>query len=151
MATLAAALSLALIVGLVLLSRFKHDITWMTVDFLDFVIIDFSTIGFLLTIYPELVRTVVIVVALAVPLAVLLWRFDPFRVGRGVAALGCVACRYSACPACRRPRRVAGGRCFLPNNYAPKSRAPGVAAVSELVTHGLLNRMPRRRRPRARP
>ena len=50
----AAALSLALILLIVVLSRFKFDIVWMTADFLDVMLIDFATISFLLTIYPNL-------------------------------------------------------------------------------------------------
>ena len=50
----AALLSLELIVALTLLSRFKFDKLWMTVDFVDVMIIDRGTSGFLLTVLPAL-------------------------------------------------------------------------------------------------
>ena len=50
----AALLSLELIVALTLLSRFKFDKLWMTVDFVDVMIIDRDTSAFLLTVFPSL-------------------------------------------------------------------------------------------------
>src|SRR5882672_6207532 len=44
----AAALSLAMFTLLVLLSRFKHDVLFMTVNFIDVMIIDNETLSFLL-------------------------------------------------------------------------------------------------------
>ena len=49
-----AALSLAMIVALILLSRFKYDIIWMTLSFLDLWIVDADTVAFLLTMFPDL-------------------------------------------------------------------------------------------------
>src|SRR6187397_2153936 len=46
----AALLSLELIVALMLLSRFKFDKLWMTVDFVDVMIFDQDTSAFLLTV-----------------------------------------------------------------------------------------------------
>ena len=50
----AALLSLELIVALTLLSRFKFDKLWMTVDFVDVMIIDRDTSAFLLAVFPSL-------------------------------------------------------------------------------------------------
>ena len=50
----AALLSLELVVALTLLSRFKFDKLWMTVDFVDVMIIDRDTSAFLLTVFPSL-------------------------------------------------------------------------------------------------
>ena len=50
----AAALSLALIAALILLSQFKHDILLMTVNFVDLMVIDADTFSFLLQIFPQL-------------------------------------------------------------------------------------------------
>jgi hypothetical protein len=134
--TLSAALSLMLIAGLILLSRFKHDITWMTVDFLDLVIIDFSTIGFLLTIYPDLLRNVLIAAATAIPILVLLWRFDPYRVSRAAATLGFVACIGGVAGLAVSVER-GWWEVFSPSNYVSKFSRSGVTALAELVTHGL--------------
>jgi hypothetical protein len=45
---LSGALSLTLVVVLVLLSRFKHDVAQMTVNFVDLMVIDRDTVAFLL-------------------------------------------------------------------------------------------------------
>ena len=50
----AALLSFELVVALTLLSRFKFDKLWMTVDFVDVMIIDRDTSAFLLTVLPAL-------------------------------------------------------------------------------------------------
>ena len=50
---LSGALSLTMIVVLVLLSRLKHDIVQMTVNFVDLMMIDRDSIAFLFTIFPE--------------------------------------------------------------------------------------------------
>jgi phosphoglycerol transferase MdoB-like AlkP superfamily enzyme len=134
--TLAAAVSLGLIVGLVLISRFKHDITWMTVDFLDLVIIDFSTLSFLFTIYPNLVRAVAVAALLLIPLLVVLWRLDPFRAGRRAAALACASCLIGLTGL----SLAAPGNwweVFSSNNYVSKFARSSVTAISELLTHGV--------------
>jgi hypothetical protein len=134
--TLSAALSLALVVALVLLSRFKHDITWMTIDFLDVVIIDFGTIGFLFNIYPNLVRNVVIATLVAIPLIVLLWRFDPFRIRRRAATLGSAAC-LAGLVGVSLAWPGNWWEVFTPDNYVSRFARSGVGAVSELITHGM--------------
>src|SRR5258708_15366556 len=68
------ALSLALIVALVLVSRLKYDIIWMTANFLDLMIIDNDTGSYLMRVMPDLYRNMVIAVVVVVPLVVLLWR-----------------------------------------------------------------------------
>src|ERR1700675_4087947 len=72
----AAALSLAMIVILVLVSRLKYDIIWMTANFLDVMIIDNDTVSFLMGVMPDLYRNMVIGVVVVVPLVALLWRLD---------------------------------------------------------------------------
>src|SRR5215468_5537735 len=51
-----AALSLAMIVALVAVSRLKHAILLMTANFVDVMIIDRDTVSFLLGLYPDLRR-----------------------------------------------------------------------------------------------
>src|SRR5262249_22063828 len=50
---LSGALSLALLVLLVLLSRLKHDVLQMTANFVDVMVIDRDTTSFLFTIFPN--------------------------------------------------------------------------------------------------
>ena len=52
--TAAALISLEILVALTLLSRFKFDKLWMTIDFVDVIIVDRDTTAFLLEIFPGL-------------------------------------------------------------------------------------------------
>ena len=52
--SIAAVLSLAMVVALILLSQFKYDKLMMTVNFVDLMIIDPDTSAFLFTIMPRL-------------------------------------------------------------------------------------------------
>jgi hypothetical protein len=133
----AAALSLALIVVLSMLSQLKHSVVMMTATFVDVMVVDLSTLSFLLTIIPGLAWKVGLAVALAVPLLVLLWRSDPFRVRRGRALAGCVLCLVAlaalsfAVPTDREDE-------FAPHQYVSKfARSAAVAAV-DLATRGVL-------------
>ncbi len=89
---MAAVLSLAAILGLIALSLFKFEVTWMTVTFLDVLIVDSGTVAFLLKTFPNFRLAVAVGLIAAVPLLILIWRTDPFRVRRAHAALGGTAC-----------------------------------------------------------
>jgi hypothetical protein len=90
--TASAALSLALIVILILLSQLKHEALLMTANFIDLMLIDDDTISFLLRVFPDLGRTVAILAAVGLPALGLMWWFDPFRLRRSAAAMGGLAC-----------------------------------------------------------
>ena len=75
----AALLSLEFVVALILLSRFKHDKLWMTVDFVDLMIIDRDTSAFLLTALPSLRVPIALAATATAALLVAAWRLDPFR------------------------------------------------------------------------
>nr|HAQ93647.1 phosphoglycerol transferase [Afipia sp.] len=77
-----AALSLALVAALIVLSQFKYGIMQLTLTFLDFLIIDRDTVSFLHSIFPQLKTQSIVLVAIAVPVMWLVWRADPFRVRR---------------------------------------------------------------------
>src|SRR5436309_1208974 len=89
---LAAALSLAFLVLLILLSRFKHDVLLMTVNFVDLMIIDQDTVPFLIKVFPDIGFKTALTLALAMIALVLIWYFDPLRMKRGMAALGAASC-----------------------------------------------------------
>ena len=69
-----------MVVTLILLSQFKYDKLMMTVNFVDLMIIDPDTSAFLFTIMPRLRGPVLVGALVAIPLLMLLWRIDPFRV-----------------------------------------------------------------------
>ncbi|MGY4421138.1 hypothetical protein ACVWY2_003587 [Bradyrhizobium sp. JR6.1] len=79
---LSGALSLTLVVVLVLLSRFKHDVVQMTANFVDLMVIDRDTAAFLLTIFPNLRWSIIGAGLVTLPLMYALWWLDPFRIRR---------------------------------------------------------------------
>jgi len=138
---IAAALSLGVITILVVLSQFKFSILWMVINFFDVLIIDSDTIGFLLSIFPDL-RTILIIAALlAVPALLLIWRIDPFRVRRRAAAVGVIACVAGiGCLSVVYP--VSPGEAFGNENYVSHFVRTGVDAVAAYVEQGFLESDP---------
>jgi hypothetical protein len=134
---LAAAIGLTLIVVLILLSRFKHDILLMTVNFVDVMVIDADTFAFLLAIFPDLAWAATIGAVIAVPLVIVLWRADPFRVGWRAAIAGAAACLggLTALALLVPTDRQAE---FYNENYVSKFARSGVTAIADLWTRGLM-------------
>lgn len=87
-----AALSLMLIGILIVLSQFKHSVLMMTATFVDVMVIDSATFLFFIRVNTGLVLKLAAAVALTIPVWVLLWRLEPFRVRRSRALLGFLVC-----------------------------------------------------------
>jgi sulfatase-like protein len=132
----AAALSLAMIVVLILLSRFKHSILFMTVNFVDLMIIDTDTFAFLLTIYPGLGIAIAIAIALAIPVLGLLWWADPLRVRTASAVAGGLVCLVGLAGLSWSSPSDPYAE-FYRGQYVSKFARSGVAAVEEYLTRGL--------------
>src|SRR3954451_16333856 len=81
-----AALSLAFILTLIKVSQLKHSVLWLTVDFVDLMIIDHDTVNYLFMVMPGLKTAVLIICLVATTALLLLYYFDPFRVRRTVAS-----------------------------------------------------------------
>ena len=118
-----AALSLMMIVVLILLSRLKYDMIWMTANFFDVWIVNADTISFLFSVRPDLSSKIVGAVALML-------------VGAGAALVdrqlpGAAADRRasdlspasSACPVSRSRSRSTSGRGGSATTTYPSSRA----------------------------
>ena len=134
---LSGALSLALFVVLILLSRFKHDILLMTVNFVDVMIVDADTTAFLLTVFPNLTWAAGAAAIVVVPSLVLLWWADPLRVRRRTAALAGTACVAGlAALAWAVPGDPQEE--FNSENYVSKFARSGVTALADLSTRGLM-------------
>jgi len=88
---LSGALSLTMVVVLVLLSRLKHDVAQMTVNFVDLMVIDRDSTAFLFTIFPNLRWSIIGAGLVTLPLMYALWWLDPFRIRRLPAAAACLA------------------------------------------------------------
>jgi hypothetical protein len=132
-----AGLSLAMISVLILLSLLKYKVLWMTVDFVDLMVIDPDSIAFLFTIFPNLGWMIIIAVGLLAPLLVLLWRLDPFRLPRLAAVAGAAAC-LAALVGVSLAVPMEPYATFFGNNYVSHFARSGVDAVSELLNHGLM-------------
>jgi Sulfatase len=134
---IAGLLSLAMIVTLILLSQFKYDKLMMTVNFVDLMIIDPDTSAFLFTIMPRLRGPVLFGVAVAVPLLIVLWRIDPFRVRMRTTAIGSTMCMGGLVVLTMvYPADFYGE--FFNRDYVSKFARSGVEAIYEFATHGLL-------------
>jgi hypothetical protein len=134
---LSAALSLAMLVVLILLSRLKHDILFNTASFVDVMIIDADTFAFLLTASSNLRRAIAGACLVGVPTLVLLWRLDPFRIRLRTASIGGGSCLVGfTCLSLVFP--IAPYQAFYSDDYVSKFVRSGVAAISELMAHGFL-------------
>jgi hypothetical protein len=133
-----AALSLALIVVLILLSRLKYEIVWMTANFLDVMIINVDTVSFLLAVKPELYRKVLVALSLILPALALIWCIDPFRVRLRTAAAGFIACTAALLGiSLAFPQEE--WDTFVGESYVSKFARSGVTAVAELTTRGYMD------------
>jgi len=137
----AGAVSLLLLTLVVLLSNLKYHVLMMTASFVDVMIVDTDTVSFLFTIYPALRWIVALCVVVLVPIIVLVWRFDPFRVNRLTAtasALGCVAALTGL--EMRLPMQPF--EAFYGGSQVSLFARSGVDAISELMTNGLMQSDP---------
>jgi hypothetical protein len=137
----AAALSLVLIVILIALSQFKHSTLMMTATFVDVMLIDAATFRFFLKVNPALVEKLGLAVALALPVIVLLWRAEPFRLRRSTASLGLLLC-LAALAALSLTVPTDREDEFYPHQYVSKfARSAAVAAV-DLANGGVFEADP---------
>jgi hypothetical protein len=133
----AATLSLAMMTVLVLLSQLKYHVLMMTANFVDLMIVDTDTVSFLFTIFPAL-RWIVALSAIAlIPLVALAWRFDPFRIRRLTALAAALAC-VGGLAALETQFPLVPFEAFAGGNVVSSFARSGVDAISELMTHGLM-------------
>jgi hypothetical protein len=134
---IAAALSLIFVLLLSLISEFKHAVLWMTVSFVDVMIIDYDAVSFLFSTIPGLTLKTILAAAVLLPLLALLWWIDPFRMRRRVAAAGFAGC-LAAVVAVALAFPQEEWEAFIGNSYISKFSRSGVEAVSALLTQGML-------------
>ncbi len=137
----AAGLSLALVVLLIVMSRFKFDILQLSLTFLDFLIVDRDTFSFLLSIFPRLRTQLIVALLLAGPVLWLIWRADPFRAPR----------RRSLAVLAATTLLMAGMSVAVPEqpwepfqgvNHISNLARSGVVAVSRLTSTGWIEADP---------
>jgi hypothetical protein len=135
---IAAALSLLLVCAVIGLSWFKMSITWATLSFFDFVIVDPDTFRFLTEAFPRL-RLELPVAALAVSLLlVLVWRLDRLIVRRWTSLLGSVGC-FAAVGALSLAVPEQPDELFHGTNYVSNFIRSGVVSVVEYARHGFID------------
>ena len=135
--SVAASLSLVMVVILILLSQFKQDTLIMSANFIDVMLIDADTVSFLLTVFPGLAAKVAAVAGIVLPLLALFWWFDPYRVRLRTAALGAVVC-LTALSALSLAVPMDRERAFEATDYVSQFARSGTLAVFDLATRGLM-------------
>jgi hypothetical protein len=134
---IAAALSLLFFSLLITASEFKYQVLWMTLNFVDLMIVDHDTLSFLFTIFPWLSYLVGGAVAMLIPLLAVIYWVDPLRLRLRAALAGFVAC-FIGVVALSLTYPMETYESFYGNNHVSTFMRSGVAAVTELMTHGML-------------
>jgi multisubunit Na+/H+ antiporter MnhB subunit len=134
---MAGALSLALGVTLIALSQFKHSVLMMTVTFVDVMLVNASTLSFLLHATPGLALKLALALVIAVALLTLLWRLEPFRVRR-IRAAAAGACSLALLAGLSLAFSLDREDEFQQHQYVSKFARSAIIAAAELATHGIL-------------
>jgi hypothetical protein len=133
----AALLSLEFVVTLTLLSRFKFDKLWMTVDFVDLMIVDQDTSAFLLAAFPSLRGWIAFAATVTALLLMAAWRLDSRRVRRRTSLVGGALC-IIALVTLSLSFPAGLDEDFISQNYVSKFARTGVEAIHEFASHGYL-------------
>jgi hypothetical protein len=134
-------LTLVMIGVLVLLSQLKYQVLMMTANFIDLMIVDTDTVSFLFTIFPAL-RVVVALCAVAlIPVLVLAWQNDPFRVRRLTALSLALACA-GWLTILEVQFHMEPYEAYYGGNHVSAFARSGVDAVSDLMVHGMMESDP---------
>ena len=133
----AALISLEFVVVLTLLSRFKYDKLWMTVDFVDLMIIDRDTSAFLLAAFPSLRGWIGLAATATAAVLMAAWRLDRYRVGMRTSLIGASLC-MAALVALSLSFPTDLHEDFIGRNYVSKFARTGVEAIHEFAAHGFL-------------
>jgi hypothetical protein len=136
--TVAALLSLQMFIALAMLSRFKFDKLWMTIDFVDLLIVDRDTTAFLLTVFPAL-RVWILFVAMATVVVVCIaWWLDRSRVRLRMSLIG-FSISAAALTGVSLLWPTGLGEDFEGRSYVSKFARTGVEAVREFSSRGYLD------------
>jgi hypothetical protein len=134
----AALISLEILLTLTLLSRFKFDKLWMTVDFVDVMIVDRDTTAFLLALFPSLRWWIAGATAATAVVIAASWRFDRYRV-RSRVSLAAFVASAAMLIAISLLWPTGLNENFEDRSYVSKFARTGVEAIHELMTRGYLD------------
>lgn len=136
--TVAALISLEILIALTLLSRFKFDKLWMTIDFVDVMIVDHDTTAFLLETFPGLRWWILLAVAVTAVMIVIAWRLDRYRVSLQASLAGfSISAATLVAVSLFWPTGL--NEDFEGRSYISKFARTGVEAVHELSSRGYLD------------
>jgi hypothetical protein len=138
---ISAALSLAMVVLLIQVSQFNYKVLWMTVNFVDLMVIDPDSIAFLLTIFPRLGPIVLVALVVAAPVLVLIWRLDRFRVRRPIA-FAAIAASLAGLVGVATAVPMGAYEGYYGENYVSHFARSGVDAISTYLAHGYMESDP---------
>lgn len=136
-----AAVMFTLLVVLVLLSQLKYQALFMTVSFVDVMIVDLNTIRFLFKLYPVLVQTVAVIAPILALLLALLWWIDTLRVPRRFTLSGCLVC-CAGLVGVGYWAPLEPSEAFHGGNFLSSFARSGIDALSEFATHGYMDSEP---------
>ena len=135
--SVAALLSLELLFALILLSRFKYDKLWMTLDFVDVLIVDQDTSAFLLATFPALRWWGLLSAAITAVTITVAWRTDHCRVSRRTSLAGLsISTLVLVAVSLSFPTDL--NEDFVGQSYVSKFARTGVEALHELALRGYL-------------
>ena len=135
--TVAALLSLEVLALLTLLSRFKYDKLWMTIDFVDIMIVDRDTVAFLLAIFPPLRWWTLLAAFATIAVIAFVWWRDSSRTSRSASLTGFLI-SFVALIAVSLVWPTNLAEDFEAKSYVSKFARSGVEAVHELAFRGYL-------------
>jgi len=134
----AATLSLLLVCAVIALSWFKMSVTWATLSFFDFVIVDPDTYHFLTETFPRLRLEVPLAALLVITTVAWVWRLDPFTVRRRTSLIGATGCLAGlsllSLSVAEQPFEP-----FQGTNHVSNFVRSGVISVVEYATHGFID------------
>ena len=136
---ISAALSLAVVSFIILMSQFKFGITWMTLTFLDVLVIDSDTFYFLVQIFPVLRIWLVAGALIFIPGAILIWWIDPFRDSAADVVGGGPRSVSPESSHCRSHFPNNANEPFQGINHVSSFSRSGVYAVSQLLAQGWID------------
>jgi hypothetical protein len=137
----AAALSLVMLATLIRMSQLKFEVLWQTASFVDLMVVDIDTIAFLFTVFPAFKVTALVALAALVPVMIVLWRADPFRIRRHIALYG-LALSTVGVAALAIAVPMDDYDVFRGQNHVSVFARSGVQAVSTYLRNGLIDAAP---------
>jgi hypothetical protein len=133
-----ASLAMTLLMVLIALSAFKHEVLFMTVSFTDVLVVDTDTLWFLFDTFTDLSWYATVAALIVAPFLVAIFWLDPFRVRSRTALVGLIVC-FALLAALSFSVPLDREEEFVRNRFLSKFARSGAVAAVDLVTRGILD------------